>query len=79
MQGELDLMSHASAQEQVSDDVLNELEGCPDSAEIEAGVLKFVAWIRSGKLEIKAHPSGHLHAKVYIMTFAEGDRGSVCK
>ena len=27
-----------------------------------------------GKLEIKAHPSENLHAKVYIMTFSEGDR-----
>src|SRR5262249_15482189 len=24
-------------------------------------------WLRSGKLEIKAHPSENLHAKVYIM------------
>ena len=41
---------------------------------IETGVHKFVEWLRSGKLEIKAHPSENLHAKVYIMTFSEGDR-----
>ncbi|MBI2848612.1 MAG: helicase [Chloroflexi bacterium] len=73
-QGELPLTSHASAQEQVSNDVLSELERSPDSAEIETGVHKFVEWIRSGKLEIKAYPSQNLHAKVYIMTFVEGDR-----
>ena len=73
-QGELTLKSHASAQEQVSKDVLSELEKSTDSAEIERGVRKFVEWVRSGKLEIKAHPSENLHAKVYIMTFAEGDR-----
>ena len=73
-QGELTLKSHASAIEQVSKDVLSELESSADSAEIETGVHKFVEWVRSGKLEIKAYPSENLHAKVYIMTFAEGDR-----
>ncbi len=72
--GELHLQSHASAKEQVPKDVLSELERSPDTTEIETGVHKFVEWIRSGKLEIRAHPSANLHAKVYIMTFAEGDR-----
>src|SRR5712692_7409819 len=66
--------SHAEAKQQVTDDVLQELEKSQDSSEIETGVLKFIEWVRSGKLEIRAHPSHDLHAKVYIMTFAEGDR-----
>jgi hypothetical protein len=73
-QGELDFQSHARSKELVSQNVLKELEVSPDSIEIETGVLKFVEWIRSGKLEIKAHPAENLHAKVYIMTFADGDR-----
>ncbi len=73
-QGELDLQSHATCKEQVAKDVLDELEKAADSVEVESGVHKFVEWIRSGKLEIKAHPSENLHAKVYIMTFSEGDR-----
>ncbi len=73
-QGELALQSHASSKEQVSEELLTELENSPDSAEVENGVHKFIEWIRSGKLEIKAHPNENLHAKVYIMTFAEGDR-----
>lgn len=72
--GELPLWSHAEAKEQVADDVLSELEGSADSPNIETGVHKFVEWLRSGKLEIKAHPAENLHAKVYIMTFADGDR-----
>jgi superfamily II DNA/RNA helicase len=72
--GELVLQSHASTKERVSKDVLTELEKAPDSAEIETGVHKFIEWIRSAKLEIKAHAAENLHAKVYIMTFAEGDR-----
>lgn len=73
-QGQLALQSHASAKEEVSKDLLMELERSPDSAEIETGVHKFIEWVRSGKLEIRAYPSENLHAKVYIMTFAEGDR-----
>jgi superfamily II DNA or RNA helicase len=71
---ELAFATHASAKEQVAKDVLGELERSPDSAHIETGVHKFVEWIRCGKLEIKAHPSTRLHAKLYIMTFHEGDR-----
>lgn len=35
---------------------------------------KLIDWISTGKLEIKAYPSEKIHAKVYIMTFHEGDR-----
>jgi superfamily II DNA or RNA helicase len=73
-QAELNLQSHAATKEQVGQNVLAELEKSPDSIEIELGIHKFVEWVRSGKLEIKAHPSENLHAKVYIMTFGEGDR-----
>ncbi len=73
-QGSLDIQSHATAKEQVGKDVLVELEKSPDSVNVETGVHKFVEWIRSGKIEIRAHPSENLHAKVYIMTFVEDDR-----
>jgi len=73
-QGDLDLKSHASTKEQVSQNVLNELEKSADTTSIDTGVHKFIEWVRSGKLEIRAHPSENLHSKVYIMTFAEGDR-----
>jgi superfamily II DNA/RNA helicase len=78
-QQELSLISHAEKKEQVSKVVLQELEKSPDNSEIETGVHKFVEWLRSGKLEIRAHPSEKLHAKVYIMTFNEGhiDKGRV--
>jgi hypothetical protein len=72
--GELPLESHAAIIEQTPKDVLGEFEKSADSVEIETGVHKFVEWVRSGKLEIKAYPGERLHAKVYIMTFAEGDR-----
>ena len=70
----LDLHSHASVLKQIPQYILKELELAADSADIETGVLKFVEWVRTGKLEIKAYPSEKLHAKVYIMTFMEEDR-----
>ena len=73
-QQELTLKSHAEAKQQVSEEVLQELEKSHDSSEIQTGVEKFVEWVRSGKLEIKAYPTENMHSKVYVMTFAEGDR-----
>ncbi len=66
--------SHAVVQECIPINMLRELEMSPYTADVETGVHKFVQWIQSGKLEIKAHPSQDLHAKVYIMTFHDGDR-----
>ncbi len=73
-QQKLDLESHAQVRERVPGEILNELEQSGDSSDIENGVRKFVEWIKSGKLEIRAYPSERLHAKLYIMTFHEGDR-----
>ena len=69
--GEFPFKSQAETKKQVSEEVLTELENAPDTQVVETGVHKFVEWLRSGKLEIKAHPSENLHAKVYIMTFSE--------
>jgi len=78
---ELDFKSHAETKEEMPGRILDELEGADDfhvkanaSESIEMGVKKFVEWIRTGKLEIKAYPTDKIHAKLYIMTFHEGDR-----
>lgn len=49
--------------------VIEELNDSEDSIDIEEGILKFIEWIRSGKLKIKTYPYDRIHAKVYIMTF----------
>lgn len=54
--------------------VAGELENSPDNQTVEQGVTKFIEWIKSGKLEIKVYPSQNIHAKVYIVTFKDGDR-----
>src|SRR4030043_323882 len=66
--------SHAEVKEQFSEGIMQEMENSEDSREIEEGVTKFLEWIKSGKLEIKAYPSQNIHAKLYIMTFIEGDK-----
>ncbi len=66
--------SHSEVQKEIPRTMLRELEHAAYTAEVETGVDKFVQWIKSGKLEIRAHPSRDLHAKVYIVTFRDGDR-----
>ncbi len=73
-QQELVLESHAQARAAVAGAVRGELEKSEDTASVEEGVRKFVEWVASGKLEIKAYPSERIHAKLYIMTFHEDDR-----
>jgi superfamily II DNA or RNA helicase len=66
--------SHAEVKQEVSDLVQEELDASADNLNVEQGVAKFIEWVRGKKLEIRAYPSERLHAKVYIMTFAESDR-----
>src|SRR5258705_2768886 len=73
-QQEFVLESHAQVRERVPGEILGELQMAGDSSDMEDGVHKFVGWIKSGKMEVRAYPSEHLHAKLYIMTFHEGDR-----
>ena len=68
------IFSHAEVKDHFSERVADEMEHSEDEHSVEKGVYVFMDWLKSGKLEIKAHPSQSLHAKLYIMTFAEGDR-----
>jgi len=74
VQLELDDPSNKEAKDTYIKLVTNELEHSQDSQHVEQGVTKFIEWIKSGKLEIKVYPSQNIHAKVYIVTFQEGDR-----
>ena len=64
--------STVETKEHVEKLVTKEFEDSDDGKNIEEGILKFVEWIKSGKLEIRAYPSQNIHAKLYIMTFKEG-------
>jgi superfamily II DNA/RNA helicase len=73
-QTSLDFESHKRTKEIFSKAVTGEMEHSPDSFETELGVRKFIEFLQSGKMEIKAYPSENLHAKVYISRFGENDR-----
>ncbi|EKD56219.1 MAG: hypothetical protein ACD_58C00265G0002 [uncultured bacterium] len=66
--------SHAETKQALEKEITDELENSEDDQKVEAGILKFIDWVRDKKLEIRAYPSQKLHAKLYVMTFAEGDR-----
>ncbi len=66
--------SHSEAKEEFGNLVSDELKESEDTSRVELGVKKFIEWLKSGKLEIKAYPSQNIHAKLYIMTFSEDDR-----
>src|SRR5690554_4609459 len=66
--------SHAEAKQEIENLLVKEMADSEDSRNVEVGVYKFITWIKEGKLEIRAYPSQNIHAKLYIMTFKEGDR-----
>jgi len=66
--------SHAETKQALETEITKELEDSQDNQKVEEGVSKFIEWVKDKKLEIRAFPSQKLHAKLYIMTFAEGDR-----
>ena len=78
--GQTDIkFSHSETKQTIEDAVKLEMETSDDTHHVEEGVHKFIEWIRSGKLIIKAYPSQKIHAKLYIMTFKDGsiDKGRV--
>lgn len=66
--------SHAEVKQGIEENITNEMENSEDSGNVEEGIRKFIEWIKTNKLEIRAYPSQNIHAKLYIMTFTEGDR-----
>lgn len=66
--------SHAEAKKEIESMLEKEMEDSTDSGIVEKGVITFIEWIRTKKLEIRAYPSQNIHAKLYIMSFKEGDR-----
>ena len=66
--------SHAETKQEIENLVENEMADSEDNRNVEDGVQTFIDWIKKEKLEIRAYPSQKIHAKLYIMTFREGDR-----
>lgn len=66
--------SHTVAKEKISASIVKELYESEDNYNVELGICKFIEFLKSGKLELKAYPSYDIHAKVYISRFKEDDR-----
>ena len=66
--------SHAETKQVIGEQIEKEMEESEDNSKVEQGVIKFIQWVHSKKLEIRAYPSQNIHAKLYIMSFNEGDR-----
>lgn len=66
------LPSDYEIKDKFSQNVIDEFDESPDNVDVEIGTQKFIEWIRSGKIEVRAYPSEKIHAKVYIMSFKEG-------
>ncbi len=57
-----------------------DIQGAQYTKEVEDGILQFVTDVASGKIEIKAHPTRNLHAKIYIFrpeNWSEHNQGKV--
>ena len=66
--------SHKELKDDFGNEIKRELESSEDSQNVEEGILKFIEWLKSGKLEIRAYPEEKIHSKLYVMTFPEDDR-----
>ena len=73
-QQKLDFESHTVTKEKFSESIKQELFNSNDNYDVEYGIQRFINYIKSGKIEIKAYPSYNIHAKVYISRFQDNDR-----
>lgn len=73
------IQSHKEVRDQFSQAVKEEMELSENEVHVETGVKKFLEWMKTGKLEIRAYPEEKIHSKLYVMSFKEGqmDMGRV--
>lgn len=65
------IQSHKEVRDQFSNAVKEEMERSENELHVETGVKKFLEWLKSGKLEIRAYPEEKIHSKLYVMGFKE--------
>ncbi|MBD3341716.1 MAG: helicase, partial [Candidatus Lokiarchaeota archaeon] len=73
-QTSLDFETHVNIKTIYGNELVKEVENSEDDKIVEDGILKFIEYLKKGKIEIKAHPSRNIHAKVYISRYHEEDR-----
>jgi superfamily II DNA or RNA helicase len=73
-QEKIQKFSTIEVKENFSENTKKEIDVSDKDKETEEVAKTFIEWINNGKLEIRAYASERIHAKLYIMTFADGDR-----
>lgn len=66
--------------ERFLEDLKSDIQDCNYKKEIEDGIIQFLTDVESQKIELRAHPSKKLHAKIYIFKpnkFNEHNSGEV--
>jgi superfamily II DNA/RNA helicase/HKD family nuclease len=58
--------NESSILEEVDKQLKEDIQTAKYSGEIEAGILRFIEDVASGKVQLRAHPKRKLHAKVYV-------------
>ncbi len=67
----IDFESHERTRQVFVRNLTTEMSESEDTPEVEISARKFIEYLESGKLELRAYPSRNLHAKVYISRFPE--------
>lgn len=67
--------STSEIKRELENKIVKEYETSKDTFDIGEGTKKFIEWIKSGKLKIRASPNQDMHAKVYIFTSKGGGFG----
>lgn len=78
--GHLFLTDAGAALDKFRKDLAKDIEESSYSTEVEKGIAQFVEDVVSKKLEIRAHPTRNLHAKIYVFlpeNFGEQKPGAV--
>lgn len=70
----IECLSHRQVKDRYGHCVRHEMEKSNDSYDVERGVRLFIEWIQSGKLEIRVYRAEKIHAKLYIMSYPEGNK-----
>lgn len=69
---EIPFESVKKIKDSISKKYIDEIANAEDDIDVEEGILRFVEWLQSGKLQIKIYDKAPLHAKLYIFTFNKG-------
>lgn len=61
------ILSNKDVKVSFNENIKNEMDNSDDTKSVEEGVIKFIEYIKNGKIEMRIYPNAPIHAKVYIM------------